>query len=113
QPAERDPLTAAQELLSARKVDEALALLLTERQRRNSPGLQRLLALAYEAKDNRLRALGHMHLAVSLSAGGTESAPSRLALAQLLSRMGHAHEACRTASELLGSHPEQSLRQPA
>src|SRR2546429_301998 len=71
-------------------VDEALGLLLVERQSRNSPELQRLLSVAYEAQSNRLRALGHMHLAVQLAGTSTEGPKSQLALAQLLARMGHA-----------------------
>ncbi|MCS6913629.1 MAG: hypothetical protein NZ890_10355, partial [Myxococcota bacterium] len=113
QPARVDPLTTAQELLLRRRVDDALALLQAERKRRNSPALHRLLSEVYEAKDNRLRALGHMYLALRLSGQGPEEAATRLSLAQLLSRMGHAGESCRVVAGLTSAATPQPLRQQA
>ena len=56
---------------------------------------------AYEAQSNRLRALGHMQLAVRLAGSSTEGPTSQLALAQLLARLGHAPEACQAALRVL------------
>ena len=104
-------LRKARELLSPaqignpRAVDEAMSLLLVRRQSHNSPELQRLLSTAYEAQNNRLRALGHMHLAVRLAGSSTEGPRSQLALAQLLARLGHAPEACQAALRVLHERP--------
>ncbi len=113
QPEPRSPLVAAEDLLVGHRVDEALEMLNTERQRANTPALQRLLSAAHEAKDNRLGALAHMYKAVSLSKGGPEASVSQLALAELLSRTGHAREACSAAGELLASQPDREYGQPA
>ena len=116
-----DELRKARELLSPSQignpgaVDEAMSLLLVRRQSHNSPELQRLLSAAYEAQSNRLRALGHMHLAVRLAGSSTEGPTSQLALAQLLARLGHAPEACQAALRVLHERPlvNPDLRQHA
>ena len=116
-----EEIRKARELLSPARigtsgaVEEALNLLLVERQSRNSSELQRLLSVAYEAQSSRLKALGHMHMAVRL-AGSTPEAPiAQLALAQLLSRMGHAPQACQAALRVLHERPlvQADLRQHA
>ncbi|MFO0577762.1 MAG: protein kinase [Polyangia bacterium] len=122
-----EELRKARELLTPERinapgaVDEAMRLLLIERQRegtlRNTPELQRLLSLAYEAQQNRLRALGHMYLAVRLGGDGIEGQRSQLALSQLLLRMGHEAEACQTVRDLLHGHGKatalEEVRVPA
>ena len=100
------PLARACEILAQRpllaaQIDEALRILREQRELANSPEVQRLLSLAYEAQDNRLRALGHLYAARQLGGSALEQARSELALAQLLSRLGHAKEACLTARLLL------------
>ena len=108
-----DELRRARELLSPtvaltkESTAEALKLLQQERQRRNSPELQRLLSVAYEADKNRLRALGHMRTAVRMASDGPEVLPYQLALAQLLSRMGHPSEACQSAQLVLQQDPKR------
>ena len=116
-----EELRKARELLSparignAGAVEEALKLLLSERQSRNSPELQRLLSVAYEAQNNRLRALGHMHTAVRLAGSSSERPVAQLALAQLLARMGHSSQACQAALRVLHERPQvkADLRQNA
>lgn len=113
-----DPLVRARALLGQRplqatQVDEALRILRQQRQSSNSAELQRLLSLAYEAQDNRLRALGHLYAARQVAASATELAQSELALAQLLSRLGHSKEACHTASKLLQSKPAADVARSA
>jgi serine/threonine-protein kinase len=116
-----DELRKARELLSPAQignpgaVDEAMGLLQVQRQSHNSPELQRLLSAAYEAQSNRLRALGHMQLAVRLAGSSTEGPRSQLALAQLLARLGHAPEACQAALRVLHERPQANpdLRQHA
>ncbi len=105
-----EPLVRARALLQQRplqpmQVDEALRILRQQRQQSNSAELQRLLSLAYEAQDNRLRALGHLYAARHVATSPDDIAQSELALAQLLSRLGHSKEACQTASKLLASKP--------
>ena len=108
-----DELRRARELLSPtatltkESTAEALKLLQQERQRRNSPELQRLLSVAYEADKNRLRALGHMRTAVRMASDGPEVLRFQLALAQLLSRMGHPSEACQSAQLVLQQDPKR------
>ena len=113
-----EPLVRARALLGQRplqatQVDEALRILRQQRQSSNSAELQRLLSLAYEAQDNRLRALGHLYAARQVAASATELAQSELALAQLLSRLGHSKEACHTASKLLQSKPAADVARSA
>jgi hypothetical protein len=106
-----EEIRKARELLSPSRignpgaVEEALGLLLVERQSRNSSELQRLLSMAYEAQSNRLRALGHLHMAVRLAGDTSERPVAQLALAQLLARMGHAAEACQAALRVLHERP--------
>ncbi|HNN97264.1 MAG TPA: hypothetical protein PKI03_33575, partial [Pseudomonadota bacterium] len=112
--AEQGPLVRARELLAQRplstaQIDEALRILREQRELANSPEVQRLLSLAYEAQDNRLRALGHLYAARQLGGPVLEQARSELALAQLLSRLGHAKEACLTARKLLLSRPATDI----
>jgi hypothetical protein len=101
----------ARELLAPGRIntpgapDEAIRLLLAERQSHNSAELQRLLSIAYEAQSNRLRALGHMQMAVRLAGDSHERPRSQLALAQLLARMGHVSEACQAALRVLHERP--------
>jgi tetratricopeptide (TPR) repeat protein len=107
---ENDPLARARDLLAQRpllptQVEEALRILRAQRETLNTPEVQRLLSLAYEAQDNRLRALGHLYAARQLGTSAAEQAQSELALAQLLSRLGHAKEACQTARKLLATQP--------
>lgn len=135
-----EPLRRARELLSAQPLslaaaEEALQILREVRTVHNTPEVHRLLARSYEAENNHLRALGHLYIAVRLginanSAGGgqaalgAEAARSQLALAQLLSRLGHRQEACQAATAVLakqtGQHPigrkdadERDLRRQA
>ena len=118
---ENEELRRARELLSptqinnAGAVEEAMGLLRAQRQSHNSPEVQRLLSTAYEAQSNRLRALGHMQLAVRLAGSSPEGPKSQLALAQLLARMGHAPEACQAALRVLHERPavNPDLRQHA
>jgi len=91
---------------SAVGIEAATRKLLAVRQKQESAELHRLLSSAYEAQNNRLRALGHMYLAVQRSQTMVERALSQLALAQLLSRLGHGHEACQTTQRLLRERPE-------
>jgi serine/threonine-protein kinase len=127
-PAGTDELRKVRELLSPERVkqpgavDEAIRLLLIERQSEEQGGrttpraeIQRLLSQAYEAQQNRLRALGHMYMAVRLGGEDLEGLRSQLALAQLLVRMGHELEACRTAQSLLRetAKPQPRLPVPA
>jgi serine/threonine-protein kinase len=122
---EREPLRHARELLSGQppapaQVEESLRILRDEREVRNTPELHRLLSRAYEAQNNRLRALGHLYTAVRLASSATtpeqgasqgtnalEMARSELALSQLLSRLGHSQDACQTATKLLAT-PSQT-----
>ncbi|MBL9008101.1 MAG: protein kinase [Myxococcales bacterium] len=113
-----DPLVRARALLQQRplqpmQVDEALRILRQQRQQSNSAELQRLLSLAYETQDNRLRALGHLYAARNVATSPDEIAQSELALAQLLSRLGHSKEACQTASKLLASKPTVDVTRSA
>lgn len=118
---ENEELRRARELLSATQisnagaVEEAMGLLRSQRQSHNSPEVQRLLSTAYEAQSNRLRALGHMQMAVRLAGSSPEGPKSQLALAQLLARMGHAPEACQAALRVLHERPavNPDLRQHA
>lgn len=112
--ADQGPLARAREILAQRpllaaQIDEALRILREQRELANSPEVQRLLSLAYEAQDNRLRALGHLYAARQLGGSALEQARSELALAQLLSRLGHAKEACLTARKLLLSRPATDI----
>lgn len=107
---ENDPLARARDLLAQRpllptQVEEALRILRAQRETLNTSEVQRLLSLAYEAQDNRLRALGHLYAARQLGTSAAEQAQSELALAQLLSRLGHTKEACQTARKLLATQP--------
>jgi serine/threonine-protein kinase len=107
---ESEELRQAKLLLSSDKstagIEAAIRKLLAVRQKQESAELHRLLSSAYEAQNNRLRALGHMYLAVQRSQTMVERALSQLALAQLLSRLGHGHEACQTTQRLLRERPE-------
>jgi serine/threonine-protein kinase len=96
-----DPLHEAARLLNQKRVDDALALLEAQRRQGNSPRVQRLLSDAHLEKQNRLRALGHMYTAVAMARGGAEEQPTQLALAQLLSRLGHREDSCAAARGLL------------
>lgn len=112
--ADQGPLARAREILAQRplpaaQIDEALRILREQRELANSPEVQRLLSLAYEAQDNRLRALGHLYAARQLGGPALEQARSELALAQLLSRLGHAKEACLTARKLLLGRPATDI----
>lgn len=89
-------------------IEAAIRLLLLARQKQETPELHRLLSGAYEAQGNRLRALGHMYLAVQRSQTMSERSVSQLALAQLLSRLGHSQEACQTTQRLLREKPDSS-----
>ena len=106
-----EPLRKARALLAnptaltSTQIDEVVRLLLGERAEHNSPELQRLLSSAYELENNRLRALGHMYAAVKLSESTSEEAGCQLALAQLLSRLGHTPEACQAAYRVLANRP--------
>ena len=88
-------------------LEAAIRKLLAVRQTQDNAALHRLLSSAYEAQHNRLRALGHMYLAVQRSQTMAERSLSQLSLAQLLSRLGHVQEACQTTQRLLreGSVP--------
>lgn len=117
-PTSSDPLARARDLLAQRPIlpaqmDEALRILRAQRESHNSPEVQRLLSLAYEAQDNRLRALGHLYAARQLAGSPVEQAQSELALAQLLSRLGHAKEACQTARKLLSNRPAADVTRSA
>jgi hypothetical protein len=107
---ESEELRQAKLLLSSDKsavgTEAAIRKLLAVRQKQESAELHRLLSSAYESQNNRLRALGHMYLAVQRSQTMAERALSQLALAQLLSRLGHGHEACQTTQRLLRERPE-------
>ncbi len=105
-PAENEPLRRARELLSgspvsAPQIAEALRILRDEREVRSTPELHRLMSRAYEAENNRLRALGHLYNAVRLSKKGYEAALSQVALAELLFRYNHPQAACQAASKAL------------
>ncbi len=106
---ENDDLRQARLLLASDKsnagTEAAIRKLLLVRQKQENAELHRLLSGAYEAQNNRLRALGHMHLAVQRSQTMVERTQSQLALAQLLSRMGHGQEACQTTHRLLHERP--------
>lgn len=106
---ENDDLRQARLLLTSDKspagTEAAIRKLLTVRRYQETAELHRLLSSAYEAQNNRLRALGHMHLAVQRSQTMAERAQSQLALAQLLSRLGHGQEACQTTQRLLHERP--------
>ena len=109
---ESDDLRQARLLLASDKsaagTEAAIRKLLAVRQKQETAELHRLLSGAYEAQNNRLRALGHMYLAVQRSQTMAERAVSQLALSQLLSRLGHAQEACQTTQRLLRERPEPS-----
>ncbi|MBL8634247.1 MAG: protein kinase [Myxococcales bacterium] len=106
---ESDDLRQARRLLasdqSAAGIEAAIRKLLAVRQTQENAELHRLLSSAYEAQHNRLRALGHMYLAVQRSTTMAERSQSQLSLAQLLSRLGHIQESCQTAQRLLREHP--------
>ena len=113
-----DPLVRARALLQQRplqtaQVDEALRILRQQRQLASSAELQRLLSLAYEAQNNRLRALGHLYAARQAATSPDEIAQSELALAQLLSRLGYSQEACQTATKLLSGKPSSDVTRSA
>jgi len=106
---ENDDLRQARLLLASDRspagTEAAIRKLLSVRRHQGTAELHRLLSSAYETQNNRLRALGHMHLAVQRSQTMTERAQSQLALAQLLSRLGHGQEACQTTHRLLHERP--------
>jgi serine/threonine-protein kinase len=106
---ENDDLRQARLLLASDQspagVEAAIRKLLAVRQTQENAELHRLLSGAYEAQHNRLRALGHMYLAVQRSQTMAERSLSQLSLAQLLSRLGHVQEACQTAQRLLRERP--------
>ena len=106
---EIDELQKAKQLLETDKTaagqQAALRVLLALRQTQDTTDLHQLLSRAYESQNNRLRALGHAHLAVQRAKTRTEYASAELALSQLLSRQGHVQEACQTALLLLHEKP--------
>jgi tetratricopeptide (TPR) repeat protein len=115
---EREPLRQARELLrpsppTATAVEDALRLLRQERESYNTPEVHRLLSRAYEAQNNRLRALGHLYVAVQLGGGAADVARSQLALAELLSRLGHVTPACQTLHKAKAALGEPALRRQA
>lgn len=106
---ESDDLRQARRLLASDQspagMEAAIRKLLAVRQTQENAELHRLLSSAYEAQHNRLRALGHMYLAVQRSQTMAERSQSQLSLAQLLSRLGHVQESCQTAQRLLREQP--------
>lgn len=104
-----DELQRAKQLLAQDKsranVEAATRALLALRPKNDSTELHHQLALAYEAQNQRLRALGHAHLAVQRAKTMAERSVAQLALSQLLSRLGHTAEACQIGLRLLREKP--------